>query len=147
VRILTRIDSAGQAPSVGVESDLPPSVDAFVARVRSLTDDERIAIANARGAVDEAFHARALLAGAEELVKRGGAYVGARWALADAHLPEAMLDIADDAPGDDVARWNEVARLVQLAIDEALVAILTSDSLHPNHLRELYRSLKAADHH
>ena len=141
--ILTRIDSAGQAPSVGVESDLPPSVDAFVARVRSLTDDDRIAIANARGAVDEAFHERALRAGAEALASRAEDYVRARRVLARVHVPEA-LETSGVLASEERARWNEVARLVQLAIDDGLIAILGSHELHPNHLRELYRSLSAA---
>jgi hypothetical protein len=132
--ILPRIDFAGQAPSVDEPSDLSGSVDALVARVRALGDEELVAIANARRAVDEDFHERALVAGIEALVGRGEEYVHARRSLANAHLLETT-----DAKGD------EIARLVQLAIDDALIAVLTSNAIHPNHLRELYRSLKAAE--
>lgn len=110
-------------------------------RVLGLTDHERGAIAEARKGVDESFHERALLAAAEALVGRGDEYARARSRVALAHVPDALED-ADDR--DEVEWLNDVARSVQLAIDDGLLAILTSDVLHPNHARELYRSLKAA---
>lgn len=96
-------------------------------------------MAEARRAVDEAFHETALFAAAEALEGREDAYVRARRELARAHVPEVLADAARD----ERARWQDVARLAQLAIDDALLAIVTSDRVHPNHLRELYRSFKA----
>ena len=119
-----------------MHADVSRAVEAFVAHVRALRDEDRVAVANARRVVDEEFHERALVAGLEILAGRGEEYVRSRRAVADVHLPESP-----EALGDDAA---EIARLVQLAVDDALIAILTRDALHPNHLRELYRSLKAA---
>jgi hypothetical protein len=117
-------------------------VQGFLKRVLELGDDQRLAVAEARRAVNEAFHETALRAAAEALAGRGEAYARARRALARAHVPECL----DGSPGDEADRagWQDVARLVQLAIDDALLAVLTSDALHPNHSRELYRSFKAA---
>jgi hypothetical protein len=115
-------------------------VQGFLDRALALTDDQRLAVADARRAVDEAFHETALLAAAEALAGRGETYAHARRELARAHVPERL----DGAADDDRARWQDVARLAQLAIDDALLAILTNDQLHPDHLRELYRSFKAA---
>jgi hypothetical protein len=121
-----------------------PSVETFVARVRTLTDEDRVAVANARRVVDETFHERALRAGLEALAERDAEYLKARRALADAHLPARLDPAGEDLQSAELAHWNDVARLVQQALDDALIAILASGSLHPNHLRELYRSLKAA---
>jgi hypothetical protein len=107
-------------------------VEEFLARVRALTDEERLAVAAERRAVDESFHEKAVTAGLEALADRGDAYVRARRAVAGAHVPER---IEQDQ--------GEVARLVQLAIDDALLAMVGRDLLHPNHLRELYRPWRA----
>lgn len=100
-------------------------------RVRSLTDEERQVIAARRGWIDEAFREKALRAGAEALAPQAELYVRARAQVATAHLPTCLEG------GDRDDDWVEVSRLVQLAIDEGLVAIVGSGTLHPNHLREL----------
>jgi hypothetical protein len=141
--ILSRIDGRGQAPSPGRDLRVSPAVEAFVARALELTDDERIAVAEARRAVDEDFHEKALRAGVEALAGRGEEYLRARAQIARAHLPEGLTS-EDALSPDERARWNEVARLVQLGLDEGLIAILGTPVLHPNHLRELHRSLKVA---
>jgi hypothetical protein len=89
------------------------------------------------------FHERALLAGLEALTGRSDEYLKARRALAGAHLPARLDPAGEDVQSEELAHWNDVARLVQQALDDALIAIVASGSLHPNHLRELYRSLKA----
>jgi hypothetical protein len=89
--------------------------------------------------VDEAFHEAALRAAAESLVGRAEAYMRARSQLAGAHVPACL---ESSSRGVERARWQDVARLVQLALDDALLAVATSDELHPNHARELYRSFK-----
>jgi len=128
----------GQGDGTSLDAGLSPALDAFVTRVLSLTDADRRAIADARKAVDESFHQSALLAASELLVGRADDYARARSALATAHVPQAL----EDAGRDEVDDLNEVARYVQLAIDDGLLAVLTRDALHPNHLRELHRSLK-----
>lgn len=113
------------------------AVRAFVARVRGLTDANRAALADARRALDEDFREQALRSAAELLVGRGEAYAVARREVAGAHLPEALED--------DPTRRDEIARLVELAIDEALAGIVVQERLHPKHLRELYRPWRALD--
>lgn len=110
----------------------PGAVGDFVDRVLRLSDDDRLAVAEARRAVSEGFHEKALWAAAEALVGRSEEYARARALVARAHVPEGLAEEAD-----------EVARLVQLAIDEGLVALVGADVLHPNHLRELYRPWRA----
>ena len=101
-----------------------------------------MAVAAARRAVDETFHERALQAASELLVGRGELYAEARRALARAHVPAALEGEA--LSEGERAELDDVARAVQLAIDDGLLAVLTSDRLHPNHARELFRSLKVA---
>lgn len=109
-----------------------------------LRDEDRLTVAEGRKAVSEAYHAKALRAAAEALAGRAEAYVAVRRRLAGAHVPDSLADgVVPALSAEEVARWNEVARLVQQAIDDALLAFLASDVLHPNHLRELYRPWRA----
>lgn len=110
-----------------------PAVEAFVRRARSLTDEERVALAAARRALAEDHREAALRAAAEALAGRSDAYARARRELSDAHVPRRL------ARGDGEAADHETSRLVQLAIDELLVALITSDVLLPDYLRELAR--------
>ncbi|MDQ4030218.1 MAG: hypothetical protein M3168_04170 [Actinomycetota bacterium] len=110
------------------------AIDEFVARALRLTDGDRSVLAAARAEVSEAYHEKALWAAAEALVGRGEEYAHARALVARAHVPEGVEDESD-----------AVARLVRLAIDEGLVAVVGADLLHPNHLRELYRPWRALD--
>ncbi len=110
-------------------------VEQFVARAAALTDEQREAVAARRGALDEAEHAVALRSGAEALHGWLEVYAEARRTLATAHVPDA-LDRAD-LTDEERRHWNEVARLVQLAIDEMLVAVVGNEVLHPNNLRDL----------
>jgi hypothetical protein len=129
----------GQAVLPADDDGVTPAVEAFVERARGLSDDELRAVADARDRVDEAFHAAALRAASEALRGRGHDYVRARNRLSAAHVPAA----AGDAVGEDRAEWQRVSRLAQLAIDDALLALVTSDVIHPKHVRELYRSFGA----
>lgn len=133
-----QIDDVGQGDVTSLDTGLSPSLDVFVSRVGSLTDADRREIAEARKGVHEAFHSSALRAALELLVGREDDYMLARRALAAAHVPDGL----ENAGVDEVDDLNEVARYAQLAIDDGLLAALTSDALHPNHLRELHRSLK-----
>jgi len=110
-------------------------VEQFVARASALTDEQREAVAARRGALDEAEHVAALRSGAEALFNWPQVYADARRTLAAAHLPDALE--RDDLTADERRHWSEVARLVQLSIDEMLVALAGNEVLHPNHLRDL----------
>lgn len=116
---------------VGQQSELETTVESFVQRVRGLTDEQRRVVAGRRSQIDEALHEKALRAGAEALPPHADLYVRARAQVAAAHLPTQLED------GEPDSEWVEVSRLVQLSIDEGLVAIVGSGTLHPNHLREL----------
>jgi len=125
--------STGEEPA-GTRASFGPShelVAAFVERMRLLTDDERRLVAGARRQVSEGYHESALRAAAELLVGRGDAYARARSEVAAVHVSDGVDD--------------ETARLVQLAVDDALAALVTADLLHPNHVRELYRSCRAVE--
>lgn len=100
-------------------------------RVRGLTDDERRIVASRRRALDEAFREKAVRAGIESLTPHAELYVQARMQVAHAHLPACLEEAV---PNDE---WAEISRLVQLAIDEGLIALVGQRTLHPNHLREL----------
>jgi chromosome condensin MukBEF complex kleisin-like MukF subunit len=130
----------GHTNRLNPDPGLSRAVHDFVARVLALTDDERRAIADARAFVDESFHRSALLAAAEQLVSGSDEYARARTAVAVSHVPAAL----EHASPDELEELNRVARHVQLAIDDGLLAVLTRDTLHPKHLRELNRSLGAA---
>lgn len=120
------------------------ALEAFVEQVARLTDEDRLPLAEGREAVIEAYHAKALRAAADALAGRGEDYVRARARLATAHVPAKLADEdAESLDDEEAARWNEVARLVQQAVDDALLAVLARDKLHPNHLRELYRPWRA----
>jgi hypothetical protein len=98
--------------------------------VLGLTDSGRRAVAAGRAKVDERFHERALRSVAGILPAHAEEYAQARMRVAAAHVPEQdRLD----------AEWSEISRLVQLAIDEGLVAMVCRVRLHPNYLRELLR--------
>lgn len=125
--------STGQEPA-STAATFGPShelVAAFVERMRALTDDERRRIAAARRQVSEGYHEGSLRAASELLAGRGDAYVRARFEVAAVHVSDGVDD--------------ETARLVALAVDDALLALVTADLLHPNHVRELYRSCRAVE--
>jgi hypothetical protein len=118
-------------------------VDAFVERARALSDADRVTIAESRRGVEEGFHEKALRSSVAWLQGRAELYGSARKALASMHVPAVLLDDEAEPTAEERERWNEVARLVQLAIDDMLVCLIASDVLHPDHLRELSRPWNA----
>lgn len=110
---------------------LDAGVTSFVERVRGLTDEERRVVAERRRGLDEVFREKAVRAGAESLEAHADLYVRTRMQVAHAHVPACLEEAV---PNEE---WAEISRLVQLAIDEALLAFVGSGTLHPNHLREL----------
>lgn len=110
-------------------------LDQFLTRALALTDEQREAVAERRGAMNESLHEAALRSAAEALVEHSDLYAEARRRLAVAHIPDALE--REDLSTAEQRRWDEVSRLVQLSIDEMLVALVGSEVLHPNHLREL----------
>lgn len=113
------------------QNGLDAVVESFVQRVRSLNDDERRVVAARRRELDEALREKSLRAGAESLSPHADLYVRARARVANAHLPTRLEEGVADG------EWVEISRLVQLAVDEGLIAMVGQETLHPNHLREL----------
>lgn len=99
--------------------------------MRSLTDEDRRVVAERRRGLDEAFREKAVRAGVESLAPHAAFYVWARAQVAGAHVPDSLEEATLEP------EWSEISRLVQLAIDEALLAFVGQGTLHPNHLREL----------
>lgn len=121
-------------------------VDAFIERARALDDEDRRALARARGAIDEAFHAGAWKAANEMVADRARGYVEARVRIGDAHVPdrlEELIQLGSKADPAQVAEWQGIARLVRAGMDDALLALLTADSITPPDIRELYGPWKS----
>lgn len=123
--ILPRIDDTGQYEA------LYAAVDSFVERVRNLTDEERRVVAERRRGLDEVFREKAVRAAAEAAAPHADVYVRARAEVSGSHLPTALEEGVVDE------EWSEISRLVQLSVEEGLLAFVGQRTLHPNHLREL----------
>jgi hypothetical protein len=121
-------------------------VESLIQQARALTDEDRFELARARKAVDEIFHAGAVRAATEMVTQRAEVYTQAWVRIGDAYLPERLEELVQlGSAGDleDVAEWQQVARLVRIGIDDALLALLTADSIPPPSRRELYEPWKA----
>jgi hypothetical protein len=118
-------------------------IDALVQRARALSDDDRIRLADARAEIDESFHAGAWRAASEMLSLRAEMYASAWQRIGPAFVPDQLqelVEVGDRADPEELVRWQEVARLVRLGIDDELLALLSSDSIPPPHLRQLHMS-------
>jgi hypothetical protein len=118
----------------------------FVERALSLDDVDREALAAARGAMDEAFHLGAWRSANEIVARDPGAYLELRQRIASAFLPRRLgelVDLGAEADPTKVARWEDVARLARVALDDALMGLLAADSIPPPDLRELHAPWKA----
>lgn len=120
-----------------------PHLDAFVAEARALGDEDRLVLAEARRRLDEVVRAAAWKAANEVLAGRAEEYVAAWIRIGPAHIPDRLEEIrGGGAEGPEIERWQDVARLVRLALDEALVALLTADTIPPPDIRELIHPWK-----
>jgi hypothetical protein len=118
-------------------------IDALVERARALSDDDRVRLAEARAGIDESFHAGAWRAASEMLPVRAEMYALAWQRIGPAFVPDQLqelVEMGDRADPEELVRWQEIARLVRLGIDDELLALLTSDSIPPPHLRQLHMS-------
>lgn len=129
------------------ENGFPKKVEELIERARALRDDERRVIAEARAERDETFRVAAWRAALAAMGGRSELYVAAWSRIGSAYVPErleGLVNLGSQADAAEVTEWQGVARLVRLAIDEALLALLTSDTIPPPHLRELIAPWKAA---
>lgn len=128
---------------VDARDQSPRMVDALVERARAMSDDDRLALAAARRAVDESFHAGAWRAATEMLTVRADLYASAWQRIGTAYVPEHLEELVqkgDRAEPGELREWQEVARLVRLGLDDELLAVLTTDFIPPVHLRQLHMS-------
>ena len=124
----------------------PPIVEAFIEQAGVLDDEDRRVLADARGAVDETFHAGAWRAATEMLATRAQAYAEAWMRIGPAFVPRRLEELVRLGPRSDpgeVAEWQGVARLARAGMDDALLALVTADSIRPPDIRELYGPWKA----
>lgn len=127
-------------------------VEAFIERATELDDADRQALAAARGASDEVFHAGAWRAAIEMVAGRATEYMHALARIGSAFVPDHLAELnrlGSKASPEDVARWQEIARLARAGLDDALLALLAADSIPPPDVRELYgpwRSMLGAAH-
>lgn len=129
------------------QDGFPKKVEELIARARALSDDERQAIAAARGERDEAFRVGAWRAALAAVADRSPLYIEAWSRIGSAYVPERLAELINQgsrADAAELAEWQSVARLLRLAIDEALLAFLTSDTITPPDLRELVAPWNAA---
>ena len=131
------------------EALVPARIEAFVQQARALRDEGRRALADARRSGSEVVRAGAWRAAVEMLPERAETYLATWAAIGTAFVPKRLEELlVIGADHDAIAEWQDVARLVRIALDEALVALLLSDTILPPHTRELYdpwrRMLEAA---
>ncbi len=119
------------------------SIETFIERARRLTDEDRVRLAEAREASDETFRSGAWKAATEILAQHGRSYHDAWVRIGPAFVPEQLeklMQVGDDHA--EIARWQHVARLARMGMDDALLALASADILRPPDLRELYRPWK-----
>ena len=121
------------------EADIPAGLEAFAEQARALSDEHRRALAEARRAGNESVKAAAWSAALDLLPARAVAYVSCWARIGPAFVPERLEELLlTGTDTHEIAEWQEVARLARIAVDEALLALLLSDTLLPPDVRELY---------
>lgn len=124
----------------------PSLVEGFIEQARSLDDDDRRVLAEARRGIDEAFHEGAWRAAIEMAAHRADAYLDAWTRIGAAFVPErleGLVQMGRKADPAEVAEWQDVARLARIAMDDALLALLGTDTITPLQVRELYAPWKS----
>lgn len=125
---------------------IPPLVEGFIEQARGLRDEDRWALARARGAIDETFHAGAWRAANEIAARRADAYFEAWIRIGSAFIPDGLKELVNrgtEADPAEMAEWQGVARLARAGIDDALLALLGADTIRPPDMREMYGPWKA----
>jgi hypothetical protein len=122
------------------------TVEGFVTRAKALDDDDRLALARARRAVDESFQVGAWKAGSEVAMGRAAEYLEVRVRLGGVFVPdrlEELVMLGSRADPAELAGWQDVARVVRIALDEATLAHVGLDTLRPPDVRALLGPWKA----
>jgi hypothetical protein len=122
------------------------TVEEFVTRAKALDDEDRLALAQARRAIDESFQVGAWKAGNAIALGRAAEYVEVRVRLGGVFVPdrlEELVMLGSRADPAELAEWQDVARLVRIALDEATLAHVGLDTLRPPDVRALIGPWKA----
>jgi hypothetical protein len=116
------------------------TVEGFVTRAEALDDEDRLALAQARRAIDESFQVGAWKAGNEIAMGRAAECLEVRVRLGGVFVPdrlEELVMLGSRADPAELAEWQDVARLVRIALDEATLAHIGLDTLRPPDVRAL----------
>jgi hypothetical protein len=130
-----------EGPAAGASTHL----DAFIEAARGLRDEDRVVLANERRRLNEVVRAASWKAANEVLGRRGAEYSEAWIRMGPAFVPDRLEELHGEGSGSDPAEieaWQDVARLARIAMDEALVALLTADTIPPPDIRELLHPWK-----
>jgi hypothetical protein len=122
------------------------TVEGFVTRAKAMNDDDRLALARARRALDESFQVGAWKAANEVAMGRAAEYLEVRVRLGGVYVPdhlEELVMLGSRADPAERAEWQDVARLVRAALDEATLAHVGLDTLRPPDVRALIGPWKA----
>ena len=120
------------------------SIETFIDRARRLTDEDRQRLADARAASDETFRAGAWKAATEILAQHGRSYHDAWVRIGPVFVPDRLDNLVQDGTDHaEITRWQQIARLARMGMDDALLALTAADIIRPPDLRELYRPWKA----
>ena len=119
-------------------------MEAFIEAARDLCDEDRLVLANERRRLNEIVRAASWKAANEMVGPRAAEYAEAWIRMGPAFIPDRLEELHGEGSGDpdEIERWQDVARLVRIAMDEALVALLAADTIPPPDIRELLHPWK-----
>jgi hypothetical protein len=119
-------------------------LEAFIEAARNLCDEDRLVLANERRRLNEIVRAASWKAANEMVVPRAAEYAEAWIRMGPAFIPDRLEELHGEGSGDpdEIERWQDVARLARIAMDEALVALLAADTIPPPDIRELLHPWK-----
>ena len=119
-------------------------LEAFIEAARDLCDEDRLVLANERRRLNEIVRAASWKAANEMVVPRAAEYAEAWIRMGPAFIPDRLEELHGEGSGDpdEIERWQDVARLARIAMDEALVALLAADTIPPPSIRELLHPWK-----
>jgi hypothetical protein len=119
-------------------------LEAFIEAARDLCDEDRLVLANERRRLNEIVRAASWKAANEMVGPRAAEYAEAWIRMGPAFIPDRLEELHGEGSGDpdEIERWQDVARLARIAMDEALVALLAADTIPPPDIRELLHPWK-----
>jgi hypothetical protein len=120
-------------------------LEAFIEAARDLCDEDRLVLANERRRLNEIVRAASWKAANEMIGPRAAEYAEAWIRMGPAFIPDRLEELHGEGSGSnpgEIERWQDVARLARIAMDEALVALLAAETIPPPDIRELLHPWK-----